>query len=214
MNRTLAVKALMALALAAAAAGCISSPARAQLGSSPEEQSFDYNPDAAKEMPQIQQSIAETTFEDAEIINHPVYGTIVLSKSRWKNWVARAMYLALINIALIAIILSLGRNSEYNLIISYILCGASFTVSFWVFLCAALIFLLKATGWIYILPVSMVMGAAGYIVLMKVKRSDVSFTELKDSFQKMRAAAIEDSRLVSVEGSPGDWPEEDFIKLP
>ena len=62
-------------------------------------------------------------------------------------------------------------------------------------------------------PVSAATGAVGYIVLMKIKKYDVSLTELKESFKKMSAASHEDSRLVSVEGTPGDWPSEDFIKF-
>lgn len=209
MNKYAAVL-ITLLSLAAAAA--LPPAARAQANTSPEEQTFDYNPNAGGEMPKLQQSIAETTFEDAEIVNHPVYGTIVLSKYRWKNWVTRALYLALINIALIVITLSLARTSEYTLIISYILTGASFTVSFWVFLCAVLIFQLKSYTWIYVLPVSLVTAGVGYLMLMKIKKSDISFTELKESFQKMRSAAVEDSRLVSVNGSPGDWPDDDFIR--
>ncbi|MDD5210732.1 MAG: hypothetical protein PHV36_15200 [Elusimicrobiales bacterium] len=210
MNRYAAP--LLALLCLAAAAASLPAPARAQANTSLSEQTFDYNPDAGKEMPEIQQSIAETTFEDAEMINHPVYGTTMLSKHRWKNWVTRALYLALINIALIAITLSMARTSEYNLIISYILSGASFTLSFWTFLCAVLVFQLKSSAWIYILPVSAVTAGVGYLVLMKIKRSDVSFTELKESFQKMRSAAVEDSRLTSVDGAPGDWPDDDFVR--
>ena len=195
-----------------AAAAALPAPARAQANTAPEEQTFDYNPDAGKELPKLQQSIAETTFEDAEMINHPVYGTIMLSKHRWKGWVTRALYLALINIALIAITLSMARTSESTIIISYILSGASFTISFWTFLCAVLIFQLKAAAWIYVLPVAAVTAGVGYLVLMRIKKSDVSFTELKESFQKMRSAAVEDGRLASVDGSPGDWPDDDFVR--
>ncbi|MDO8805422.1 MAG: hypothetical protein Q7R35_13450 [Elusimicrobiota bacterium] len=187
-------------------------PLAAQLNTRPEEQSFDYDPDASKETPKIQQFSAETTFEDAVMVNHPIYGTIMFSKYRWRSWVTRALYLALMNIALIAIILSLSKDQEYNLIISYVLSGASFTMSFWIFLCAVLIFQLNSNAWLYVLPVSAATAVAGYVVLIKIKRSDVSFTELKDSFKRMSAVSQEDQRLLSVEGTPGDWPDEDFIK--
>lgn len=186
-------------------------PAAAQLGSRPEEQTFDYDPGAEK-AGKIQQSVVETTYEDAEVINHPIYGTIILSKHRWRNWVTRSLYLTLVNIALLAIILSLSRTEEYSLIIGYILTGISATLSFWVFLCAVLIIMLKATAWIYVMPTSLVTAAAGYIVLMRLKKSDISLSELKESFQKMRSTANEDPRLVSISGAPGDWPDEDFIK--
>jgi len=199
------------LALACWAAYCPAA-ARAQAGTPVKEQSFDYTPGEGERTPEIQQAVAETTYEDAEIINHPVYGTIVLSKHRWKNWVARALYLALINIALIAIILSLSKTEEYNIVISYILTGASLTVSFWVLLCAVLLFQLNSFSWTYISAVSAATAAIGFIVLTKIKKYDVSLTEIKESFKQMRAAPHEDSRLSSVDGSPGDWPDQDFTR--
>lgn len=202
-----------ALALLCLASASLAAPALAQMNTAPEERSFDYDPDAGKEMPQLQKPIAEVTYEDAEIVNHPTYGTYAVSKHRWKNWVTRALYLTLINIALIAITLSLGRTSEYNIIIAYILCGASITLSFWVLLCAVLIMMLKASAWVYILPVAAVTAGVGYLVLMKAKKSDVSFSELKESFQKMKSAAAEDPRLASVNGAPGDWADDDFVRL-
>ncbi len=207
-----AIKLLFPAALALSAAAFCPPSARAKIDTPAEEQSFDYTPGAGEQTPKIAQPVAETTYEDAEIVNHPVYGILILSKSRWKNWVGRALYLALINIALLAIILSLSKTEEYNIIIGYILSGASMTVSFWTFLCAVLIFQLKSSAWLYVLPVSLVTAGAGYIVLMKIKKSDISLTELKETFQKMRAAPREDQRLASVDGSPGDWPDQDFLK--
>ena len=198
--------------LALAAAAYCPPAALAQAGTSAEEQSFDYNPGAGEQTPKIEQSSVETTYEDSEIINHPVYGTIRLSKHRWKSWVARALYLGIINIALIAIILSLSKTEEFNIILGYILSGASCIVSFWTFLCAVLIYRLNSSSWLYVLPVSAVTGTAGYLVLMKIKRSDISLTELKESFQKSSTATHEDQRLASVDGSPGDWPDQDFLK--
>lgn len=203
---------LFLAALALAAAFC-PAPLTAQLNSKAEEQSFDYDPGAGKETPQLQRSAAETSYEDAVMVHHPIYGTIMFSKYRWKSWVTRALYLTLINIALIAIILSLSKNEEYNIIVAYVLSGSSIAISFWTFLCAVLIFQLGSTAWLYVLPVSAATTAVGYIVLMKIKKSDISLTELKESFKKMSAASHEDQRLVSVEGTPGDWPDDDFIKF-
>ncbi|OGR44116.1 MAG: hypothetical protein A2X35_13035 [Elusimicrobia bacterium GWA2_61_42] len=199
------------LAAACLAAHC-PAPAAAQANTPVEEQSFDYTPAAGEQTPEIQQSMAETTFEDAELINHPVYGTILLSKHRWKSWVARALYLAMINIALMVIVISLSKTEEYNLIISYILAGSSFALSLWMLMCALLLFQLNSLAWTYVGPVALVTLAICYVVLMKIKKYDVSLTELKESFQKMRAASREDQRLASVDGSPGDWPEQDFIR--
>ncbi len=202
---------LLVLAAAALAAVLVPSCARAQMGSSAEEQSFDYNPDDGS-APQLEQPVAETTYDDAEMVNHPEYGTIMLSKHRWKNWVSRALYLALVNIAMLAIILSLSRADEHNLVIAYSLSGVSFTISFWVLLCAALLIKLKASAWLYVAPVSLALGAVSYAVLMKIKRTDISLAELKESFKRMHDVAQEDQRLSSVDGSPGDWPDQDFIK--
>lgn len=204
-------KILLLLAAGLALAALQPAPAAAQFGSRAEEQAFDYDPGAAA-AGKVQQPSAEVTFEDAEIINHPVYGTIVLSKYRWRSWVTRALYLMMINIALLAIVLVMPRNDEVNIIVGYTLCGVSMTISFWIVLCAILIFMLKAAAWTYVLPVALGLGAAGYLILMRIKKSDVSLSELKESFQKMNSASTEDSRLSSVPGTPGDWPGEDFIK--
>lgn len=203
-------KLLLAAALTLAPA-LLPAPAEAQIGTRKEEQTFDYDPGAAQ-TEKLEKAAAETTYDDAEIVNHPVYGTIIISKHRWRNWVARALYLTLTNIALLVIILSMGKSEEHNLIISYVLAGMSLTVSFWTFLCAVLLFQLKAAAWLYVLPAAAVTGGAGWVVLMKIKRSDISLTELKESFKKMSAASKEDPRLASVNGLPGDWPAEDFIK--
>jgi hypothetical protein len=206
-------RALFCLLALAAAAALAPASAPAQMNTAPEEQSFDYNPDAGKAVPELDKPAVETSYEDAEIVNDPVYGTVAISKHRWKNWVTRSLYLTLINIALIAVILTLPRAAEFNIIISYILCGCSMTLSFWCLLCAVLIYMLGAAAWLYVLPVSLITWAIGYVVLMKAKKSDISFSELKESFQKMNSAATEDSRLASVDGSPGNWAEEDFVRL-
>ena len=204
-------KAFLLLSGGLALAALLPAPAAAQFGSRAEEQAFDYDP-GAEAAKKVQKSAAEVTFEDAEMVNHPVYGTIVLSKYRWRSWVTRALYLTLINIALLAIILSMPRNQEANIVLGYTLCGVSMAISFWTFLCAVLIFMLKAAAWTYVLPVALGLGAAGYLILMRIKKSDVSLSELKESFQKMNAASTEDPRLSSVPGTPGDWPGDDFLR--
>lgn len=168
----------------------------------------------APETAEIAAKQIEMQYEDAVIVEDPMRGTIVVSKHRWKNWVARAVYLLLINIAITILIISLPKNEEQNILISYFLSGAGFTLAIWVLFCALL--LVKwgnaAAGMIF--PLSLLMFVLSYIVLMRIKRSDISLTEIKASFQKMAKAGTEDQRLASVYGKPGDWPEEDFIKLP
>ncbi|MCM2266855.1 MAG: hypothetical protein NDI60_03670 [Elusimicrobiales bacterium] len=203
---------LPCLLLLACAAALTPPEARAQAYTPRSQQTFDYNPAEGENTPELQQPLAETTYEDAEVVNHPIYGVIMIYKYRWKNWVARALYLVIINIALLVIILSLSKTEEYNIIISYVLCGAAMTVSFWVFLCAVLLFQLNSGAWSYIGPISLATGAADFLVLMRVKRCDVSLTELKESFKKLSAASHEDPRLASVDGSPGDWSAEDYVR--
>lgn len=168
------------------------------------------NPDAVE----LAAKQIEIQYVDAVIVEDPMRGTIIVSKHRWKSWVARAIYLLLINIALTIIIISLPKNEEQNILISYFLSGAGFTLAIWVLFCALL--LVKwgnaAAGMIF--PLSLIMFVMSYIVLMRIKKSDISLTEIRESFQKMASAKSEDQRLASVYGRPGDWPDEDFIKLP
>jgi len=187
-------------------------PSMAQYGQAAKDQVFDYNPKTGDEEPQIAKGSVEMDYSDIEIRNDPVKGVLMLVKSRWKNWVVRAVYLMLLYAAIVILQLSLSKNAEYNIIIAYILSGASFLLSFWVFLCAVILFRLRSETWIYILPVSAAMAVISDVLLMKLKRSDVSFSELKESFQRSSAAANEDKRLASVEGGPGDWSDQDFLK--
>ena len=186
-------------------------PAAAQYGTDEKQQTFDYVP-AGKEPLPVQKEIVTIDYEDAEMITDPVQGTYMVSKSRWKNWVARSVYLLIMDVALIVILLSLPKNEEYNIIIAYVLSGSSAVLSFWVFLCAWLLLRLHSSAWLFILPLSLVMAAVTYVILMKIKRSDVSLTELRESFQKMSDLSNQDIRLVSIEGQPGDWPNQDFLK--
>jgi len=175
-------------------------------------QSFDYFPEDNQTTPSIAQPAVTDEYENAEIIDDPFYGVVVVSKHRWKNWVLRSTYLLLIDVALIMLIISLPKNDEYNIIISYVLLGASFVLAFWEFLCAVFLFRLNSASCLYIAPVSLIMGGVFYLLLLKIKKFDISLAELKSSFQQMNAVNTEDKRLLSVDGSPGDWPEQDFIK--
>jgi len=171
----------------------------------------DIDPDAVE----IAARQIEMDYEDSIMIEDPMRGTVIVSKYRWKNWVARSVYLMLFNIALTIIILSLPKNEEQNLLIAYFLSGAGFTLAIWVFFCALLLVKLGSAASAMIFPLSLAMFVISYIVLMKIKKSDISLAEIRESFQKMASAAgSEDQRLASVYGKPGDWPDEDFIKLP
>ncbi|MCG2726606.1 MAG: hypothetical protein L6420_10255 [Elusimicrobia bacterium] len=162
----------------------------------------------------IEKKAVTLDYSEVDIYDRPdLGGIIILSKTRWKNWVARAIYIVLINILLVILILSLPKNNEPNIIISYLISGSSFIMSFWIFLCSVLLFRLKAIpSAIIFLPVAFTFFAATYILLLKIKKSDISLTELKESFQKLNKTSSEDARLVSVSGLQGDWPDEDFVK--
>jgi len=199
------------IALALAAAFCpaqLASQANTRL----EEQSFDYDPDAGKAAPKQQQFATETVYEDAVTVTYPLYGSVIFSKYRWKSWVTRALYLMLFDVALLALIFAIPKTEEINILAAYVLSGASLAVSFWLFLCAVLIFQLKASAWLYVLPVSAASAIAGYTMLMKIKNFDISLEEVKESFKKPGTVTQEDQRLTSAQGTSGDWPDQDFIK--
>lgn len=187
-------------------------PLMAQFGQAAKDQVFDYSPTPGDKEPQLASATISVDYANAEIISDRRGGVIMFVKDRWKNWVERAVYLLMLHVTLIIIMLSLPKNEEYYLIIAYILSGASALLSFWVFLCAALLFKLHSMSWLYILPLSLAMAVMTGVVLLKIKRSDVSLSELKESFQKLSAASNEDARLISVEGIPGDWPDRDFLQ--
>lgn len=162
----------------------------------------------------IEKKAVTMDYSQVDIYHRPdLGGTIILSKTRWKNWVARAIYIALVNLLIVLLIVSLPKDSEPNLIISYLLSGSSFIMSFWIFLCSVLLFRLKAIpSAIMFLPVAFIFFAGTYFLLLRIKKSDISLTELKESFQKLNKTSSEDARLASVPGLPGDWPDEDFLK--
>ncbi|HNT97701.1 MAG TPA: hypothetical protein PKK31_05480 [Elusimicrobiales bacterium] len=156
----------------------------------------------------------ELSYEDAVMLEDPMHGTIMVSKHRWKGWVARSVYLLLVSIALTVIILSLPKNEEQNLIIAYFLSGSSFTLAIWVLFCALLLLKWRNAAAAMIFPLSLTMFAVSYAVLMRIKKFDISLAEIRESFQKMARSKSDDPRLASVYGKPGDWPDEDFIRQP
>ncbi|PIU18676.1 MAG: hypothetical protein COT18_09985 [Elusimicrobia bacterium CG08_land_8_20_14_0_20_59_10] len=179
-----------------------------------QQQGFDYTP-AEGELPALKpiKPTMETILDgEVIVIKHPRLGIILRSRNRWKSWVERALYLTLLNIALAAILASLPKNDEYTLIISYFVSGISLVLGFWIFLCAVLLFMMKSPAGLYVLPVALVLEAVTYILLMRIKRADVSLAELKDCFKSRTGGAGTDERLSSVEGAPGDWLEDDFLR--
>lgn len=152
----------------------------------------------------------------AEIIDHPVYGVIVLSKDRWKNWVFRSLIIIMAYLSLLIVILSIPKTSELNLIVAYILSGSAFVVSFWETLSGWMLTRLNSYkyGWSFIL-ISIPMYLASYFAVIRVKKNDISYSQIKEEFKKMqqlKADSYEDRRLLPISGVPGDWEDEDFIR--
>lgn len=152
----------------------------------------------------------------AEIIDHPVYGVIVLSKDRWKNWVFRSLIIIMAYLSLLIVILSIPKTSELNLIVAYILSGSAFVVSFWETLSGWMLTRLNSYkyGWSFIL-ISIPMYLASYFAVIRVKKNDISYSQIKEEFKKMQqlnADSYEDRRLLPISGVPGDWEDEDFLR--
>ena len=207
-NKNVLFIALLALALPVLAG---LAPLYAQ--DKPQENAFDYIPGAGEQTNvQPAKPMVEVSLEDVNVTNDPVYGIIVTSKHRWRDWVERSLYLTLLAIAILAITASLSTKDEATLIIAYFLSGVSFTLALWISFCSLLLFELKSAAGLYILPVSVVLGAITYFLLMRIKKADVSLSELKDSFKGPTGGEGSDQRLASIDGSPGDWQEEDFIR--
>ena len=176
------------------------------------ENAFNFNDDPQKY--NIEKPDVEVDYSEIEMIEDHVKGELILvSKNRWKSWVERSIYVLLVNTLILILIVSMPKNNESAIIVSYLLSGAGAVMSLWLFLCAVLLFRLNA-GYsaIIFLPVSFILAAINYFLLLRTKKSDISLSELKESFQKLEKASPEDPRLISITGIPGDWPDDDFIK--
>ena len=176
------------------------------------ENAFNFNDDPQKY--NIEKPDVEVDYSEIEMIEDHVKGELILvSKNRWKSWVERSIYVLLVNTLILILIVSMPKNNESAIIVSYLLSGAGAVMSLWLFLCSVLLFRLNAgySATIF-LPVSFILAAVNYFLLLRTKKSDISLSELKESFQKLEKASPEDPRLISITGIPGDWPDDDFIK--
>jgi len=155
--------------------------------------------------------------KNAEIIDHPVYGVIVLSKDRWKNWVFRSLVIIMIYLSMISVVLAIGKTSELGFAVSYILSGALFSISIWLGLSGWMLMRLNSYsyGWSFV-GVSVLMFIGSYLSLLKIKNYDISYVKIREELKKineMKNATIEDKRLVAINGDAGEWEEEDIITL-
>jgi len=155
--------------------------------------------------------------KNAEIIDHPVYGVIVLSKDRWKNWVFRSLVIIMIYLSMISVVLAMGKTSELGFAVSYILSGALFSISIWLGLSGWMLMRLNSYsyGWSFV-GVSVLMFVGSYLSLLKIKNYDISYIKIREELKKineMKNATVEDKRLVAINGDAGEWEEEDIITL-
>lgn len=154
--------------------------------------------------------------KNAEIIDHPVYGIIVLSKERWKNWVFRSSIIIMIYISMMIILLAIPKRFEINFIISYILCGSLFVISFWETLSGWMLMRLNSYtfGWSFVF-ISIPMYVGSYFATIRTKKYDISYAQIKEEFKKIQEEAkknYEDTRMLAISGVPGEWEDEDFIR--
>jgi hypothetical protein len=155
--------------------------------------------------------------KNAEIIDHPVYGVIVLSKDRWKNWVFRSLVIIMIYLSMISVVLAMGKTSELGFAVSCILSGALFSISIWLGLSGWMLMRLNSYsyGWSFV-GVSVLMFVGSYLSLLKIKNYDISYIKIQEELKKineMKNATVEDKRLVAINGEAGEWEEEDIITL-
>ena len=134
------------------------------------------------------------------------------SVQNWKNWVIRALYLLLLEMCLVGGVVFLPLKNELYAKAAYALTGAGFVLAFWEFFCAALLLRLGSSSCLFVFPSALIMGAACYMALLGVIAADVSGADLKESFQQPAPPSTEDARLAGIDGTPGDWPEQDFIR--
>ncbi len=158
--------------------------------------------------------------ENAEIYVHPVYGVLVYSKDRWKNWVFRGLIIIMVYISLVLVLITLPKNSDFNFIVCYILGGSLFVLSFWETLCGWFLTNINSykSGLSFIL-ISLPMYVGSYLSLMRLKKQDISYAQIKEEIRKMNAEKLEaiknmgDPRLNAISGIYGEWEDEDFIRV-
>lgn len=161
-------------------------------------------------------NIIDIEWENAQIIDHPVYGVLILSKDRWKNWIFRSLIVVMVYITLASILLALPKTHEFNFIVSYIFCGALFVISFWLNLCGWMLMRLgvERYGWAFE-AVSIPMYLGAYFMTLKVKKDDISYAKIRDEIKRLREEELknyQDPRLYAISGEYGEWEDEDFLR--
>jgi len=172
---------------------------------------FDYVPANGEKIEEAAKPTVVMNMSQVELTREPNGTVRYIYKLRWKSWLERALYLVLLNIGLLFLVSALPKSEEHNLIISYFLLGVSLLLAFWAFLCGILLLMIKSATGMYVMPAGAAMWAATYYLMMRVKKADGAIADVAGSFKGLAGQGA-DPRLASVDGSPGDWPEQDFLK--
>lgn len=162
---------------------------------------------------EYKRNFLEIDYSNAQIVDHSVYGVMILSLDRWKNWLVRSSIIVMVFATLVILFISIPKDSELNITLAYAITGAMFSVAFWETLAGWMLTRLSQNFYgSLIIGISFLMYAAFYVSLTKIKKTDLSFSSIKESFQKTSQLDKEDPRLIYVNGLPGDWEKEDFIR--
>lgn len=156
----------------------------------------------------------EAEYGPVEVVRYPNGSFAFVYKHRWKDWLESTAYLFLVTAALLALAASLGRKNEQSLRVSYFLEGIVFGLSVCVLACSLKLLRLKQDVGLYLLPAGPLLMGAAYFLLMKIKADDISLAEMREAFLQPPPPAEggQDGRLSSVEGTPGNWPDQDIVK--
>lgn len=148
---------------------------------------------------------------NVQIIEDAREGTIILRSDRWKSWCVRAFAICAANIGLLALLWFIPKKTEPDIILAYIVSGASFVLAIWVCLSGILLARWK------ILPSAAAFVAGGGLIWLSWKMLEM-LKNLDRTFSAGRMEALrnldmvpkEDKRLAVISGADGDWPDTDF----
>ncbi len=160
--------------------------------------------------------VIDIEWENAEIIDHPVYGVLVLSKDRWKNWVFRSLIVIMVYISILIVLIAIPKTSDFVLSVCYVFCGSLFVISFWLSLCGWMLLRLGSFNYAWLfMALSLPMYAGAYFITLRIKKYDISYAEIKEEIRKIKEIEeknYEDPRLSAVSGRYGEWEDEDFVR--
>ncbi len=150
---------------------------------------------------------------NVQIIEDAREGTIILQSDRWKSWCVRSSAICAANILFLALLWFIPKKTEPDIILAYIISGASFVLAIWVCLSGMLLARWK------ILPSAAAFVAGGGLIwacwkmLEMLKSLDRAFsTGRTEALRNLDKVPKEDKRLAVISGAGGDWPDTDFLR--